>query len=453
MRMRPLRHLANQLEQGVLSSRELVEHCIDAISSQDDPAAQVFLRADSAGSQNAASQIDRLRRDGEAPSPWAGVPISIKALFDVEGWTTSAGSRLLADAPAASADAEAVARLRAAGFILMGHTNMTEFAYSGLGLNPHYGTPPNPFDSSRIPGGSSSGAAVGLVHGMAFAGLGTDTGGSCRIPAAFCGATGFKPTARRVPQRGTFPLSPSFDSVGTIAPSVDCCAVLDAILAGEKSKGLSHAQPSDLRLAVLDNYVWDSTEEPVAEAFDTVLKKLERAGVRVERIRLPELESLPVLNARGGIIAAEAYDIHRGWLEKAEELYDPRVKSRIMRAELQEPEEYQRLLDERRRIMSRCREISDGYDGVLFPTTPLQAPLLRDVDQSEDSYNYYNLLALRNPTVANFLDVCAISLPIESPNYLPVGLMIMGAHMADRRLLGVGAAIEQLVGPYHENLD
>jgi len=359
----------------------------------------------------------------------------------------------LADAPPASADAEAVARLRQAGFILIGHTNMTEFAYSGLGLNPHYGTPRNPCDPCRIPGGSSSGAAVGLVRGMAFAGLGTDTGGSCRIPAAFCGATGFKTTARRVPQRGTFPLSPSFDSVGTVASSVDCCAVLDAVLAGQKNTGLSQAHPSDLRLAVLDNYVWESTEGPVTEAFDTVLKKLERARVRVERIRLPDLESLPPLNARGGIIAAEAYGIHRDCLKEAEELYDPRVKSRIMRAKLQEPEEYERLLDERRKIIGRCRDVADGYDGVLFPTTPLQAPLLEDVDQSDDFYNHFNLLALRNPTVANFLDACAISVPVEKPNHLPVGLTIMGAHMTDRRLLAVAAAIERLAGTHSEKLD
>lgn len=446
MRTHPLRHLASRLEEGAFTSRELVEQCIDVTSAQDDPTAPVFLGTDFAGSLNAASQIDQMRRERREPSPWAGVPISIKAIFDVEGWTTSAGSRILADAPPAVEDAEAVARLRQAGFVMIGHTNMTEFAYSGLGLNPHYGTTPNPCDPTRIPGGSSSGAAVGVARGMASAGLGTDTGGSCRIPAAFCGVTGFKPTASRVPQRGTFPLSPSFDSIGTIASSVDCCAVLDAILAGEENAGLTQAHPSELRFAVLDNYVWEGTEEPVATAFDAALKRLENAGALVERARLPELECLPALNARGGIIAAEAYEIHREWLTDSHALYDPRVKSRVLRAKLQEPDEYERLLEERRRIIGRCRDIVDGYDGILFPTTPLQAPLFDDVEESEESYNHFNLLALRNPTVANFLDVCAVSLPVESPNHLPVGLMIMSGHMADRRLLAVAAAVEKLVG-------
>src|SRR5690606_26718655 len=186
--------------------------------------------ADSARAQ--ADEVDRKRAAGETLPPFAGIPLSIKDLFDIAGEVTRAGSRILAKEPPALRDAPVIARLRAAGFIFVGRNTMTEFAFSGLGLNPHYGTPSSPVDRAtrRIPGGARPGGAVAVADGMAVASLGTDTGGSCRIPAAFCGIVGFKPTAHRVPRDGATPLAHSFDSIGPLANSVACCATLDAIL-------------------------------------------------------------------------------------------------------------------------------------------------------------------------------------------------------------------------------
>src|SRR5438132_1011923 len=205
-------------------SRGLVEQCLARISDQSGEGGRVFLKIHAADALAAADFYDRRRAHGAAPSPFAGIPVSIKDLFDIAGDVTTAGSVALRDAKAAEHDAPAVARLRAAGFIPVGRTNMTEFAFSGIGINPHYGTPLSPYDrsSGRIPGGSSSGAAVSISDGMALGALGTDTGGSCRIPAAFCGIVGFKPTASRVPTQGAFPLSASLDSLGTLAPTVAC---------------------------------------------------------------------------------------------------------------------------------------------------------------------------------------------------------------------------------------
>ena len=187
--------------------------------------------------------MDRLRKANAAPSPYAGIPVSIKDLFDIKGQVTRAGSRALEDSAPAEADAPVVARLRRAGFIVIGRTNMTEFAYSGIGINPHYGTPKSAWNRSvgHVPGGSSSGAAVSIADQMAYGALGTDTGGSCRIPAAYNGIVGYKPTQRRVPLDGGVPLSSSLDSFGPLARSVACCAVLDAVLADEADAAVAAA--------------------------------------------------------------------------------------------------------------------------------------------------------------------------------------------------------------------
>ncbi len=262
---------------------------------------------------------------------FAGIPVSIKDLFDIAGEVTTAGSLVLRGAAPASSDAPAVARLRAAGFIPIGRTNMTEFAFSGLGINPHYGTPANAYDrkAARIPGGSSSGAAVSITDGMAFGALGTDTGGSCRIPAALCGIVGFKPTARRVPTQGAFPLSSSLDSVGPLAASVQCCAVLDAVLAGEASCELPAFPLEALRLAVPQTMMLEGLEPAVARAFDRALAAIGKAGARIFDIPLRELEELSQLNAKGGLAAAQSYAIHRPLIASTRQqsgaAYDPRV--------------------------------------------------------------------------------------------------------------------------------
>jgi aspartyl-tRNA(Asn)/glutamyl-tRNA(Gln) amidotransferase subunit A len=341
-----------------------------------------------------------------------------------------------------------VARLRAAGFIPIGRTNMTEFAFSGLGINPHYGTPLNPYDrgAGRIPGGSSSGAAVSVTDAMAYGALGTDTGGSCRIPAALCGIVGFKPTARRVPTAGAFPLSTSLDSVGPLAATVACCAVLDAVLASEPMAELAAFPLSGLRLAVPQTTVLDGMEPAVARAFEAALAALRKAGASVIDIPLRELSELPDINAKGGLPAAEAYAIHRPLIAKAEKMYDPRVLSRILRGQEQDAADYIDLTEARKQFIRRLAAITAPYDALVMPTVPVTAPRLADLE-ADDAYRRVNFLVLRNPSIANFLDRCSISLPCHRAGDAPVGLMLIGEHGADRRLLAIAAAIEHVVSP------
>jgi aspartyl-tRNA(Asn)/glutamyl-tRNA(Gln) amidotransferase subunit A len=370
----------------------------------------------------------------------------VKDLFDVAGETTRAGSRVLAGAPPARRTAPAIERLLAAGFILVGRTNMTEFAYSGLGLNPHYGTPRNPFERQvgRIPGGSSSGAAVSVTDGMAAAAIGTDTGGSCRIPAALTGITGYKPTARRNPRDGVYPLSVSLDSVGSLGHSVSCCAIIDDIMAGGRGDTPQATPVSALRLAVLTNYVTDDLEPVVAGAYEDALQRLAQAGARLVDLSLPDIEVLPTLNAGGGIAAAEAWAHHEAHLATAADQYDPRVADRILAGAAIDAASLAEIRQERVRLIGSFAAAMEGFDAVLAPTVPIVAPPLARFE-SDAGYARLNLLVLRNPSLFNFLDGCAVTVPIHGAGAAPVGLMMAAPGGHDRRLLGVAEAVEGCV--------
>jgi aspartyl-tRNA(Asn)/glutamyl-tRNA(Gln) amidotransferase subunit A len=402
------------------------------------------LKTHAAAARDAADASDHLRAAGIVPSPLAGLPVSVKDLFDIAGDVTTAGSVLLKDAPPAIEDAPAIARLRRAGAIVVGRTNMTEFAYSGLGLNPHYDTPRNPWDraTGRIPGGSSSGAAVSVSDGMAAAAIGTDTGGSVRIPSALCGLTGFKPTARRIPLKGVYPLSYSLDSVGPLAPTVGCCALLDAVLAGEEP-GLPAALPLDgLRLAVPKTLVQDDIEDGVATTFATAVSTLSAAGALVRDIEFAELGDIPRINAHGGIYA-EAYAVHRRQLETGERLYDPRVASRILRVKDLSAADYFDVLRAREDVIERANRVTAPFDAVILPTTAMVAPAIAELEADEGLYARKNILMLRNTFCFNFLDRCALSIPMHRKGDAPAGLMVVGETMGDARLLAVGRAIEK----------
>jgi aspartyl-tRNA(Asn)/glutamyl-tRNA(Gln) amidotransferase subunit A len=328
---------------------------------------------------------------------------------------------------------------------------MTEFAFSGLGINPHYDTPRNPYDrqAGRIPGGSSSGAAVSVTDGMALGALGTDTGGSCRIPAALCGIVGFKPTAHRVPTQGAFPLSTSLDSIGPLAATVECCAVLDAVLAGEPAADLPSFPLEAVRLAVPQTMVLDNAEPAVARAFDAALAALRKAGARIVDIPLREFSELQKINGKGGLSAAESYAIHRPLIAKGESMYDPRVLVRILRGREQDAADYIDLVNARADFIRRVAAITAPYDALVMPTTAVIAPRIADL-QADDAYRHVNMLVLRNPSIANFLDGCAISLPCHRAGDAPVGLMLFGGHDMDRRLLSIAAAIEKVVSPSYD---
>lgn len=440
-----LEQLATDLAESRISSRALVERCLATIQHPAGEGARTFLKVDAAGSLAAADFYDA-QRHRSTPSRFAGIPISIKDLFDVAGATTMAGSKLLAEAPPAATDAPSVARLRAAGFIPIGRTNMTEFAFSGLGLNVHYGTPANPADRvmQRIPGGSSSGAAVSVATQMAYAALGTDTGGSCRIPAALCGVVGFKPTARRVPLRGAFPLAPSLDSIGPLANSVQCCASIDALLADEPCEPLPALDLRGVRFAVPQHYVLEGLDDGVAKAFTRTLGLLSAHGATVQEIALRELLELPGFNRQGGIAPAEAYAIHREWIAERGAAYDPRVVTRILRGKEQDAADYIQLLRARTDFARRVTAIIANYAALLLPTVPVIAPPMAPL-QDNDVYLRTNALLLRNPSIINFIDGCAISIPCQLPDELPVGLMLAGEHGADRRVLSIAAAVANVL--------
>ncbi|MGO4813332.1 amidase, partial [Cupriavidus sp. 2MCAB6] len=375
---------------------------------------------------------------GLVASPLAGLPISIKDLFDVQGQVTRAGSKALAGAPA-SADAPVVARLRAAGAVLIGRTNMSEFAFSGLGLNPHYGTPRTPFDEARIAGGSTSGGAVSVALDMAVAALGTDTGGSIRIPSAFCGLTGFKPTASRVPLAGAVPLSTSLDSAGPLARSVACCAAFDAIVSGETLDSRP-APLAGLRLLVTRDFVCDGLDAEVAQAFDATLATLSRLGARIIPFDFPELKRLPQINAGGGLTAAEAWHWHKQLLAERGNDYDQRVAMRIRRGEQLGAADYIELLAERRAMQARAAGLLREADSWLMPTVAVRPPRL-DALESDEAFFATNGLVLRNPSVLNFLDGCAVSLPLLAAGQ-GIGLSVGGLNGSDARVLQVAGAIE-----------
>ncbi|MBP6013639.1 MAG: amidase [Alphaproteobacteria bacterium] len=438
---RTIESVAADLAAGKTTSRALVEAALASIAA--DGAAFTLVSAERARIEADAS--DRLRKAGVVPSPLAGVPISIKDLFDVAGETTAAGSALLRDAPAASRDAPPVARLRAAGAVIVGRTHMSEFAFSGLGANPHYARCANPHDAARVPGGSSSGAAVSVARGQAAMGLGTDTGGSTRIPPSFCGVVGFKPTQARVTRDGAFPLSESLDSIGPIANSVACCALVDRVIADAPTMPHPVLGIAGLRLAVPTNFVLDAMDAVVARAFDRVLSRLADAGARIERLRVPGLARIPEINARGTVANAEAFAYHtRAGLLKRREGYDPNVVARIEVGGRMTASDYLDLLHARAGFTAEVDRLSAPYDALLSPTTPCVAPLFDEIaDQA--GFARANALALRNPSVVNFLDRCALSVPMHLGGELPSGLMIVGERLGDARLLAIGRAVETVL--------
>lgn len=441
-----LASLAADLAAGRTSARKLVDECLAKIADKAGEGARVFIHVDAEGVIAAAEAMDRLREINAAPSPFAGIPVSIKDLFDIKGQVSRAGSRTLDDRPPAASDAPVVARLRRAGFVVIGRTNMTEFAYSGLGINPHYGTPKNPWrrDVGHVPGGSSSGAAVSVTDGMAHGALGTDTGGSCRIPAAYCGIVGYKPTARRIPLEGGLPLSVTLDSYGPIARSVGCCAVMDAVLANEAIVPVAPRPAKGLRLAVPTTVMLDDLDSAVARAFERALDRLAGAGVLIERMAVPEFADIASLNVGGGFSAAESWAWHRALIAKKADLYDPRVISRIRRGESLSAADYVDLLAMRRAIITGFERRVAPYDALVAPTVAMTPPVIADL-AGDAAYTRANMLSLRNCALINTVDGCAISLPCHREDEAPVGLMLAAAGGSDRRIFEIAAGIEPMI--------
>lgn len=392
-----------------------------------------------------ADAADARRRAGVSLGPLDGKLVSIKDLFDVAGMETWAGSKIRKGIGAATADAPVIARLRRAGAVLIGRTNMSEFAFSGMGLNPHWGTPGNARDPSRVPGGSTSGGAVSVGLGIADLTLGTDTGGSTRVPAAFNGIVGFKPTSHRVPKTGCFPLSYSLDSIGPLGKSVADCAAMDAILAGSEPEVLAPHELSGLRIGVPRGLLFLETENEVSSAFEVALERLSRAGARITVLDIDDIiTSMRAALARAPIAACEAAEIHELAMAACPGDFDQRVLARIRMGEASTARAYVGTLRQREALKLAFAARIAAVDCLALPTTPIRAPRIAPLESDDALFHSTNLLSLRNTSAFNFFDCPALSLPLPVDG-LPVGLMLAAPPMADGRLFAIGAAVETLL--------
>lgn len=449
IRGQSLASLQHRLSSGGVTSRQLVEEALAAINDPNGEGKATFIKVHAEKALQTADAIDARRKKGQAMPALAGIPISVKDLFDEAGETTLGGSTVLIGQPAATQDATVVRRLRDAGAIIIGRSNTVEFAYTGLGINPHYGTPKNVFDraTGRIPGGSTSGGAISVADGMAAAAIGTDTGGSLRIPSALNGLVGFKPTQSRVSRDGVMPLSTSFDSAGALGRTVADCALLDSIIADQKLEPSAPLTAKQLRLAVPQTFFLNELSPDVAKAFAAALSKLSAAGARIVEVPMTEFAMTPNINPRGMITASEAYAWHRKFIKDGADKYDPRVLARIKTGETILAADYVDLLTLRREFIRKINAAAKDYDAMLMPTTPDTAPPIAEVIKDDDTYYRINGRMLRNPSAVNVFDGCALSIPCHDAGTAPVGLMIAGTQNQDRHILAVGQAIEPVVAP------
>jgi aspartyl-tRNA(Asn)/glutamyl-tRNA(Gln) amidotransferase subunit A len=425
------------------SARDRLEACLNQIDDPNGEGARACLTVYAEPARAAADAADARARDGISLSPLDGAIVSIKDLFDVAGEVTRAGSKVLAaEGKIATADAPVVRRLRAAGAVILAKTNMSEFAFSGIGANPHYGTPGIPADRTRVPGGSSSGAAVAAADGMCEIAIGTDTGGSTRIPAAFCGIVGFKPSQQRIPTDGAFPLSYTLDSIGPLAKTVADCATADAVMAGTEPHPLETSL-AGLRLGIVQGMPIEKLDETVSARFKQAIDAIGAARARLTEEFLPLLDDMTDVNAKGGIAPAEAYAIHRERLAARGDDVDANVRMRIERASTIPAADYIDMMRARAALVKAMDAELQDFDAVLMPTTPIVAPTMSEVATPE-TFAIRNGMALRNTSIVNFFDLTAISLPLPREGALPVGLMLIARNGHDRRLFAIAAAVERL---------
>jgi aspartyl-tRNA(Asn)/glutamyl-tRNA(Gln) amidotransferase subunit A len=425
-----------------MSVRDRTEQALARIADPKGEGARACLTVYADAARAAADAADARARAGISLGILDGTIVSIKDLFDVAGEPTRAGSKILVNAPPAKADAPTVRKLRASGAVIVAKTNMSEFAFSGVGMNPHFGTPGNPADRARVPGGSSSGAAVTAADHMCDIAIGTDTGGSTRIPAAVCGIVGYKPSKWRVSTEGAFPLSYMLDSIGPLARSVEDCAKADSVMAGEEYAPLRAASVAGLRLGVPQGVLLQDWDNTVGTRFGAARKRLSDAGARVSDEPMPLLDGMVAVNAKGGFAPAEAFSIHRERLARHGEDFDPNVRARIERGAKLSAADYVAMARERAGLIRRMDAQAAAFDAWVLPTTPIVAPTIAEM-QDTHTFNSKNMLLLRNTSTWNFFDMCAISVPVPGAG-LPVGLMLVGRNGHDRRLFEIAAGIERL---------
>ncbi|MBN8958854.1 MAG: amidase [Rhizobiales bacterium] len=425
------------------TARDRLEKALERIRDPKGEGARACLTVYEAAATAAADAADARDKAGVSLGPLDGVVVSIKDLFDVKGEPTRAGSKTCIDAPPAKADAPVVQRLRAAGAVIVAKTNMSEFAFSGVGANPHFGTPGNPADRARVPGGSSSGAAVAAADRMCDISIGSDTGGSTRIPAALCGIVGYKPSKYRVPTDGAFPLSFTLDSIGPLARTVADCALADAVMAGETPRVPEAAPLAGLRLGYPRSKSLLPLDDMVSAAWDKATGALGKAGARISDIDMPLVEDMIEANAGGGFSPPEAFFVHRERLKTQADQIDPNVRARIERGANMSAADYV-ALSRRRAELVRAMDLRlRDVDALVMPTTPIVAPRQDEVT-TPDTFSKKNMALLSYTSVFNFFDLCAISLPLRTEK-LPVGLMLIARNGHDHALFRIATGIEKLL--------
>jgi aspartyl-tRNA(Asn)/glutamyl-tRNA(Gln) amidotransferase subunit A len=429
-------------------TRSACDRLDQALARIDDPkgeGARACLTVYREAARAAAEAADARAKAGVSLGPMDGAIVSIKDLFDVAGEVTRAGSKAVAaEGKPATADAPPVRALRRAGAIIVAKTNMSEFAFSGIGANPHYGTPANPADRARVPGGSSSGGAVAAGDGMCDISIGSDTGGSTRIPAAFCGIVGYKPSRLRITRDGAYPLSYTLDSIGPMARSVADCQRADHAMASEERAPLAAPALGDVRVAVATGMPAENLDDIVSNAYADALARLTKAGTRLRDKALPLIDRMIEVNKRGGVQPAEAFTVNRDLLDRRGGDIDPNIRARLERARSMSAADYIWSLTTRAGLVGEMDAWLADTDVLVMPTCPIVAPTQAEV-AAPDEFARKNAMALRNTSVWNFFDCCAISLPIPGAS-LPVGLMLVSRNGRDRELFAAATAAERALG-------
>ena len=418
-----------------------------ALARIDDPkgeGARACLTVYREAAKAAAEAADARAKAGITLGPLDGAILTIKDLFDVAGEVTRAGSKVIGEEGApASEDAPVVRRLRAAGAVIVAKTNMSEFAFSGVGVNPHFGTPGNPADRKRVPGGSTAGGAVAVADDMCEIAIGSDTGGSCRTPAAFCGIVGYKPSRQRIPTVGAFPLSQTLDSIGPLSKSVAECAAADAVMANESPQAPRAVPLANLRIGIPQGMPLENLDDAVGKAFAAALDKLGKVGARLSDEVLPAIEGMNEVNKLGGgITPTEAYAVHRDRFSRRGDDIDQLIRRRIERAKDNSAADYIAMTQRRLSLIEEMDAAIADVDVLAMPTAAVIAPLIADLEKPEE-FARRNAMCLRNTSIWNFFDNCAISLPLPKQGGQNVGLMLVARNGHDHRLFRIAAAVEK----------
>lgn len=439
--------LARKLRKGQVDAVDLAEEAFDRIEAVGDRA--IFVETVRKRAMAEARAARKRLQAGAPASLLDGVPVAWKDLFDLQGRVTTAGSVVLKNDPPAKRDAALVAAGKAAGLVSIGCLNMTEFAYSGIGLNPHYGTPRNPNDKAvhRSPGGSSSASGVVVAAGIVPLAIGTDTGGSIRIPASFNGVVGYKSSTGHYPMDGVFPLSKSLDTLGPLAHSVEDCVIADAVLRGLKKTQVRAANLKGLPILVPETVVFDGCEDAVARNFEASLARLAKAGAKVRRIKMPVFQDiLDLIAARGHVLGAEALAVHWDRVKGADAArMDARVVKRILLAEKMTAVDLVLFMEARERMIAATEALM-GDALVAFPTTPHVAMPIAPLEADHDVFFRNNAKTLRNTMLGNFLDWCGVSIPngVDAKG-MPTAFLFSAAHGRDASVLSVALGAEDII--------